>query len=69
MSNKDHPGPSVPPTPATPTPERGSAGRGGDGLDVFCPWYINRWGRLMVASDYGYEAWHFRGGRKRKKKG
>lgn len=24
---------------------------------VYCTQYINRWGKLMVASHYGYKAW------------
>lgn len=24
-----------------------------------CTWYINRWGQLMVAADYGYRCWRF----------
>ena len=26
---------------------------------VFCTQYVNRWGKLMVAADYGYKAWFF----------
>lgn len=26
---------------------------------VCCKKYINRWGRLMIASDYGYKYWRF----------
>ena len=26
---------------------------------VFCKQYINRWGKLMVAADYGYQFWRF----------
>lgn len=26
---------------------------------VFCKQYINRWGKLMIASDYGYQFWRF----------
>lgn len=64
MSNNDNHGSPTPPnTPAAPT-----SNGGGGGNDGFCRWYINRWGRLMVASDYGYEAWHFRSKTKPKNK-
>ncbi len=56
-SNNDHNSSTPPNAPAGPSPDGGS---GGDTDGGFCRWYINRWGRLMVASDYGYEAWHFR---------
>nr|DAY45620.1 MAG TPA: hypothetical protein [Caudoviricetes sp.] len=26
---------------------------------IFCKSYTNRWGKLMVAADYGYTAWRF----------
>ncbi|CQR75003.1 hypothetical protein [Sporomusa ovata] len=26
---------------------------------IFCKQYINRWGQLMVAANYGYEYWRF----------
>ena len=26
---------------------------------VFCKQYVNRWGKLMIASDYGYQFWRF----------
>jgi len=26
---------------------------------VFCKQYTNRWGKLMVATDYGYSYWRF----------
>ena len=35
---------------------------------IYCTSYRNRWGQLMVASDYGYKAWRFwvpRRGRRR----
>ena len=32
---------------------------------VFCKEYTNRWGKLMVAADYGYQFWRFRIKRRR----
>lgn len=26
---------------------------------VYCTQYINRWGKLMIASEYGHKAWRF----------
>jgi hypothetical protein len=25
----------------------------------YCTRYVNRWGQLMVAADYGYRCWRF----------
>ena len=33
---------------------------------IVCKEYTNRWGQLMVASDYGYPYWRFRVGRNKK---
>ena len=37
----------------------------GDSMWIFCKSYKNRWGKVMVASDYGYSAWRFWVPRKR----
>nr|DAS46480.1 MAG TPA: hypothetical protein [Caudoviricetes sp.] len=26
---------------------------------ITCKSYVNRWGKLMVAADYGYKFWRF----------
>ena len=26
---------------------------------IFCKQYTNRWGKLMVATEYGYQFWRF----------
>lgn len=26
---------------------------------IWCTKYTNRWGQVMMASKYGYKAWHF----------
>ena len=26
---------------------------------IFCKSYVNRWGKLMIAAEYGYTAWRF----------
>lgn len=57
MNSNEPPESSIPPPDAPATPPGGA---GADGEGGFCTWYINRWGRLMVASDYGYKAWRFR---------
>ncbi|HHY28803.1 MAG TPA: hypothetical protein GX523_19060 [Desulfitobacterium dehalogenans] len=38
-----------------------------DGTWIYCKQYTNRWGKLMVASDYGYQFWRFKS--KSRKKG
>lgn len=36
------------------------------GFWVFCKEYTNRWGKLMVASEYGYQFWRFRVNKRKK---
>ena len=50
--------PTVPPVvPPTVEPQPGNTG---DGSPTYCTEYTNRWGKRMVAADYGYKAWCFR---------
>jgi len=58
--------PPVPPPPE-PTAPQGDAGEDKNGV-TFCPEYVNRWGKRMIASDYGYTAWCFRSKNGRKVK-
>lgn len=30
-----------------------------EAMYIYCTSYRNRWGKLMVAADYGYTAWRF----------
>jgi hypothetical protein len=48
---------TLPPVPLTQDPE--PTGDGGVNV-VFCDEYTNRWGKRMIAKDYGYDKWCLR---------
>lgn len=59
-----------PPTGPTVVPPNveSQSGSTGDGGPTFCTEYVNRWGKRMVAAEYGYQAWCFRDRTGRKNK-
>lgn len=59
--------PSVPVVAPVEPPPAASTG-GGDSGPIFCTEYVNRWGKRMVAAEYGYKAWCFRDRTGRKSK-
>ena len=40
-------------------PDLSSSAPKEDPRRIFCPEYTNRWGKRMIASDYGYTTWSF----------